>query len=111
MTDDIPAYGASLLLHPSRRRSYILKNWPKKWHKKVFDSAKDLWLKEYKFRDAQTQSQVKITTKEPDEFDLIERELDVVMLSDLSKDEYEHFIKDDPIRITTSALTWWSLEP
>jgi hypothetical protein len=115
MTDNIPAYGASLILHPSRRKSYILKNWPKKWHKKVFDGVEGLWSKEYKNRHAQTQSQAKILTSEhtdePDEYDLIGRELDVIMLSTLGKDEYEHFANDQPIFITTSALAWWSSQP
>ncbi|KAH8726957.1 hypothetical protein GQ44DRAFT_576298, partial [Phaeosphaeriaceae sp. PMI808] len=39
MTDAIPAYGASLLLHPSRRKEYIGKNWKPSWRNKGLKSA------------------------------------------------------------------------
>ena len=81
----------------------------------MFDDSKDLWLTQYKELDIPAQSPAKVSatgrTKEPDEFDLIGRELDVVTLSNLGKDEYEHFVNDKPIPITTSALAWWSAGP
>ncbi|PVH93317.1 hypothetical protein DM02DRAFT_483356, partial [Periconia macrospinosa] len=33
LSDESPAYGAALILHPSQRKAYIQKNWPKAWHK------------------------------------------------------------------------------
>lgn len=48
LSDESPAYGAALILHPSRRKSYIQKNSPKGWHKKIFNEVKKLWDDEYK---------------------------------------------------------------
>lgn len=39
LTDETPAYGAAMLLHPSRRMAHVEKNWPKSWHKPVLDGV------------------------------------------------------------------------
>uniref|UniRef100_A0A0C4DIN7 HAT C-terminal dimerisation domain-containing protein n=1 Tax=Fusarium oxysporum (strain Fo5176) TaxID=660025 RepID=A0A0C4DIN7_FUSOF len=48
LSDESPAYAAALILHPSRGKAHIQKNWPKAWHKKIFTGVKKLWEDEYK---------------------------------------------------------------
>ena len=48
-------------------------------------------------------------TKEPDEFGLITRDLDVTATTTI-QDEYEAFADDTPFAISGTALSWW-LEP
>jgi len=113
MTDTIPAYGASLLLHPSRRKEYIEKNWKPSWQNKVLKSVKKLWREEYGQREVQLISAQSSPgrTVEPDEFDLIEQELDVIAHRSMGKDEFDAFINAEPILIKGSALNWWLAEP
>lgn len=47
--------------------------------------------------------------EEPDEYDLMARELDITTISS-TKDEYESFINADPIAIDGTALAWWCQE-
>ena len=44
-------------------------------------------------------------TKEPDEFGLIARDLDVTATA--IQDEYEAFADDTPFAISGTALSWW----
>jgi hAT family C-terminal dimerisation region len=46
-----------------------------------------------------------ITEQEPDEYDILAQELDVVGTSTI--DEYETFTSQVPISIDCSPLTWW----
>ncbi|KAM3448795.1 hypothetical protein NHJ6243_010066 [Beauveria neobassiana] len=60
------------------------------WHKRAFNSVKELWDSTY--RDAEileVSEDYSGTTSEPDEFDLLERDLDVV--GNRFKDEYESY--------------------
>jgi hypothetical protein len=47
-----------------------------------------------------------ITDQEPDRYDLLARELDVVG-GTLTIDEYETYTSQNPISIDCSPLTWW----
>lgn len=68
-------------------------------------------MNEYKDRDARLIEsdhwKPGLRTQEPDEYDLIEREMDVVLLASLGRDQWEKFLKGTPVSITTSALEWW----
>ena len=114
-TEDTAAYAAALLLHPACRKGYILKNWRKSWHKKAFDSVKALWDTIYKDRpitllNSNTQPSTHTNlTEEPDEYDLMARELDITTINP-TKDEYESFVNADPIAIDGTALAWWCQE-
>jgi hypothetical protein len=106
LTDDSPAYAAAIILHPSRRKQYILRNWKKSWHKKAFTDVKKLWEAEYKNIEVSNTSYTGPTT-EPDEFDLMARELDVTTGPTVIEDEYEDFAENSPHAITRTALDWW----
>ena len=106
LSDDNPVYAAALILHPSRRKAHILKNWPKSWHKTAFNSVKKLWEDDYKGIVMMDDSSLMITGQEPDEYDLLARELDVVGGTS-SIDKYKTFTSQIPISIDCSLLTWW----
>jgi hypothetical protein len=106
LSDESPAYGAALILHPSRRKSYIQKNSPKGWHKKIFNEVKKLWDDEYKKLPTINTTPFLVSTREPDEWDLLAQELNVIgLLADV--DEYETYTSESPILIDCSPLSWW----
>ena len=104
LSDDNPVYASALILHPSRRKAHILKNWPKAWHKKAFNNVKKLWEDEYKGLAMIDDPSLIITEQEPDKYDILAQELDVVGTSTI--DEYETFTSQVPISIDCSPLTW-----
>ena len=106
LSDDNPVYAAALILHPSRRKAHIQKNWPKSWHKKAFNSVKKLWEDDYKGLAMIDDPSLIITDQEPDEYDILAKELDVVGGTS-TIDEYETFASQIPISIDCSPLMWW----
>lgn len=46
-TEDVPVYTATLLLNPSKRKSYIEECWPEEWHEGALAAAHSLWKEEY----------------------------------------------------------------
>ena len=101
----MPAYAAALLLHPSRRRRYIDINWKRSWIKSVLPKLQKLWEENYAtIEDVPSSLEL---MQEPDEYELLERDLDVLKLTTVGKDEWEAFIEASPIEITTTALKWW----
>ena len=106
MSDESPVYAAALILHPSRRKAHILKNWPRSWHKTVFNSVKKLWEDSYKELPSENPLSLFQSEPIPDEYELLARELDVVGAnSDI--DEYETFTSQILISIDCSPLIWW----
>jgi hypothetical protein len=80
----------------------------------VLNNARALWEKRYCQRDVRPSSSSRLSppphTIEPDEFDIISREMDVVQLAQLGKDDFDAFIEADPFKIKDSALEWWTEE-
>ncbi|KID93617.1 transposase-like protein, partial [Metarhizium majus ARSEF 297] len=108
LTDEVPAYAAALLLHPSRRKRYIDINWNKSWVKAVLPQLQSLWEEKYATIEGNAVSTLSKQTDEPDEYDLLERDLDVVQTS---ADDWISFIEADPTEIATkTALEWWCQE-
>jgi hypothetical protein len=111
LTDESPAYGAAMLLHPSRRSAHIKKNWPKTWHKPVFDCVREYWEDHYQGLPISTTTpQLGDDLQPPDEYDLLARELDVVGPAMNELDEYTSFITQTPIATDCSPLAWWLRE-
>jgi len=111
LTDEIPAYGAAMILHPSRRIAHIKKNWPKSWHKPVLDGVKKYWEDHYRGLPIETTTPDLIDKLHPpDEYDLLAQELDVVGPAMKDLDEYLSFTAKTPIAIDCSPLTWWLRE-
>jgi hypothetical protein len=106
LSDESPVYAAALILHPSRRKAHILKNWPKAWHKKIFNGVKKLWADDYKGRLPKNPMSPLVPEAEPDEYDRLAQELEVVGKRSYT-DEYESYAEDDPTPIDCSPLTWW----
>src|SRR5438094_127863 len=90
LTDETTAYAAAILLHPSRRKRYIEKNWNRKYHKAAFDGVRKLWEAKYRDLDIKASSiSISDVTKEPSAFKLAADELDV---TGGFIDEYNTFI-------------------
>lgn len=49
LTDEVPVYGAALLLDPRKRIAYIKQNWPKKWHDDTIALGTTLWREEFDY--------------------------------------------------------------
>ena len=108
LTDQVPAYAAALLLHPSRRKRYINVNWKKSWVRAVLPKLQSLWEEKYAIIKEATALTLSQPTHEPDEYDLLERDLNVVQTF---ADDWESFIEADPTEISTkTALEWWCQE-
>ncbi|RKK91609.1 hypothetical protein BFJ68_g16168, partial [Fusarium oxysporum] len=98
LTDESPAYGAAIILHPSRRVAHIKKNWPKSWHKPVLDGVRKHWKDYYHELPLPTTTpQLRDEIRRLDEYDLLARELDVVSPSMSELDEYDAFTTQPPI--------------
>ena len=105
LSDESPVYTAALILHPSRRKAHILKNWPGSWHRTAFNSVKALWEDNYKELPSEDPTSLELQPL-PDEYELLARELDVVGASG-NIDEYETFTSQVPTSIDCSPLIWW----
>ncbi len=71
LTDEVPAYAAALLLHPSRRKRYIDVNWNKSWVTAVLPKLQRLWEEKYVTVEADRVCPSSEPTHEPDEYDLL----------------------------------------
>lgn len=104
-TDEVPAYAAALLLHPSRRKRHIDVNWDRSWVTAVLPTLQKLWDAKHATADVERVVPSSEQSHEPDEFDLLEQYLDVVQPS---ADDWVSFIEADPTEISTkTALEWW----
>lgn len=101
LTDDTSAYAASILLHPSRRKTYIERHWNKKWHKQSFTAVRKLWEDHYMERSTSSTASKSTESTEPSETKLYMRMLNV---TSSVEEEYEEFIKGKPTSIRGTAL-------
>ena len=105
LSDESPVYAAALILHPSRRKAHILKNWPRSWHRTAFNSVKALWENNYKELPSEDPTSLELQQL-PDEYELFARELDIVGANG-NIDEYETFTSQVPTSIDCIPLIWW----
>ncbi|KAH6954010.1 hypothetical protein BKA56DRAFT_625231 [Ilyonectria sp. MPI-CAGE-AT-0026] len=104
LSDESPAYGAALILYPSRGKAHVQKNWPKAWHKKIFTGVKKLWEDEYKNLPTVYATPSILPALELDEYDLLAQELNVIG-TEPDVDEYETYASQSPIPIDCSPFT------
>ncbi|ODA78133.1 hypothetical protein RJ55_06737 [Drechmeria coniospora] len=105
LTDESPAYGAAMMLHPSRRMAHIKKNWRKPWHKPVLDGVKKYWEDHYQGLPITTTTpELRDSLQPPDEYELLARELDVVSPAMRDLDEYKSFTAETPWPLTVPRL-------
>ncbi|KAG7416610.1 Zinc finger BED domain-containing protein DAYSLEEPER [Fusarium oxysporum f. sp. raphani] len=109
LSDESPAYSAALILHPSRGKAHIQKNWSKAWHKKIFTGVKKLWEDEYKHLPTVYTTPSIVPALELDEYDLLAQELNVIG-TEPDVDEYETYTSQPPIPIDCPPLVWWLLD-
>ncbi|KAJ6436596.1 hypothetical protein O9K51_10838 [Purpureocillium lavendulum] len=107
LTDESPAYGAAMMLHPSRRMALVKKNWPKLWQP-VLDGVEKYWKDYYQTLPiATTTPELRDKLQPPVEYELLARELDLVRPAMNELDEYKSFVTQTPVAIDCSPLTWW----
>ena len=98
LTDEVPVYAAALLLQP-----YIDANWKRSWVRSVLPKLKCLWEEKYARNEKATGLTPSQQTHEPDEYDLLEQDLNVVQ----TFADWESFIVADPTEMSTkTALEW-----
>jgi hypothetical protein len=107
-SDEAPAYGTALLLHPMRRKKYITVNWDTSWVEPALDAARKIWAK-YKDLQVQDVEEEKETERELSEFEKLAEELDVTGEDD-DEDEFERFVTIPPHKIACTPLEWWCKE-
>jgi hypothetical protein len=94
LLDESPVYAAALILHLSQRKVYIQKNWPRFWHKKIFNSVKKLWEDNYKGLPTIDSTPSLVPKAQPDEYNLLAQELDIIDTVS-SVDEYKAYTSQD----------------
>lgn len=122
LTNESPAYAAAILLDPSKRKAYITKNWPKKWHSDTIESAKQLWETEYQqkrvpkpVQDLESQLTSLTSTDDGKKGQWVESfhsmifdiEVEPPTLDD--EDDFNTFISDNVVKLAKgeTPLDWW----
>jgi hypothetical protein len=116
MSDDVPVYAAALLLDPTKRAAYLMKNWPEEWHEGSIGAAREIWEKEYN-QDVELQQPdhpVDVNTsadEEEDEFDRLRKATNVQPdePSSTCKDDFDAFISTGTTALDKGCtpLQWW----
>lgn len=118
LLDDSAAYVSAILLHPNRRKNYLLAVWKASWMTEGVKRARELW---YQQLDAYNATNTTIETTEPDDAAILDDftrwEREVAAKQKLKgvgiKDEFDRFIDAPPDTIdfaTRSVIQWW-IEP
>jgi len=112
LTDETPVYAAALLLDPSKRSTYIKKNWAGSWVDPAIAAANTIWEKDYKTASlpvSEDIQQPKRQRRDLNTFDRIRREL-AVTADTANDDDFKVFIDASPIQISYTPLEWWCHE-
>lgn len=112
LTDDAPVYAAALLLDPSKRSTYIKKNWLQSWVQPAIARANTIWDEDYKTASIPVSEDVpqpKRQQRDLNAFDRLRREL-AVIADTADDDDFKIFIDAPPIQISCTPLEWWCHE-
>jgi hypothetical protein len=108
-----------MLLDPSKRKHYLLQNWPEEWHQKTIDAAYSIWQKQYAHlpHESFPAAAADIDTSYPsskkrieNELDRLKRRLRVQSTSQEDEDTFTAFIEDKTIDLDALKITplqWW----
>ncbi|KAG7408597.1 putative AC transposase [Fusarium oxysporum f. sp. rapae] len=119
LVESTPVYAAAMLLDPSKRKHYLLQNWPEEWHQKTIDAAYSIWQKEYAHlpHESLPVAAADIDTSHPsskkrveNELDRLKRRLRVQPTSQEDEDMFMAFIEDKTIDLDALKITplqWW----
>ncbi|KAG7403230.1 putative AC transposase [Fusarium oxysporum f. sp. rapae] len=121
LVESTPVYAAAMLLDPSKRKHYLLQNWPEEWHQNTIDAAYSIWQKEYAHLPHESLSAAAaaadIDTFHPsskkrveNELDRLKRRLRVQPTSQEDEDMFMAFIEDKTIDLDALKITplqWW----
>ncbi|ENH65999.1 hypothetical protein FOC1_g10000392 [Fusarium oxysporum f. sp. cubense race 1] len=119
LVESTPVYAAAMLLDPSKRKHYLLQNWPGEWHQKTIDAAYSIWQKQYAHlaHESLPAAAADIDTSHPslkkrieNELDRLKRRLRVQPTSQEDEDTFTAFIEDKTIDLDAPKITplqWW----
>ncbi|KID82045.1 transposase [Metarhizium guizhouense ARSEF 977] len=120
LVESTPAYAAAMLLDPSKRKHYLLQNWPEEGHQKTIDAAYLIWPEEYAHlphESAPAAAVADIDTSNSsskkrieNELDRLKRRLRVQATPREDEDTFMAFIKDKTIDLDALKITplqWW----
>jgi hypothetical protein len=103
IVDKMPAYVASILLHPSRRLSYLKKAWKPAWWRPSIELARSLYNDKYRHQNTRSPSpEITSTTLQS------LHDWEAKMAIPTPEDEFDSFIKAPrtPL-VKETALEWW----
>jgi hypothetical protein len=112
LTDDAPVYAAALLLDPSKRSTYIKKNWLQEWVDPAIAQANTIWEEDYKIISIPISEEAplpKRQRRDSNALDRLRREL-AVIAETADDDDFKIFIEASPIQISCTPLEWWCHE-
>ncbi|KAM3551723.1 hypothetical protein ARSEF4850_007735 [Beauveria asiatica] len=120
LVESTPVYAAAMLLDPSKRKHYLLQNWPEPWHQRTVDAAYLIWQKEYAHLPHQPVaaatdidgSHSSAKKRVENELDRLKRRLKVQPTPQEEEDTFMAFIEDKTIDLDSlkiSPLQWWLL--
>ena len=113
LSEESPIYATALLLDPSKRARYLEIHWKEEWATTAIRHARAIGEKEYKMAPGLGPSSPGGTSSprqaQPNELDRLLNEM--MVAEDLTKDvdDFENFIRAQPVKIEGSPLTWWCL--
>jgi hypothetical protein len=101
VNDRTPAYQSAILLHPSYRAAYVDHHWPDEWIEKALKAARSLYKRRY-----YNPPPVAPASASPKGKQGFKSWKESVTLVKKVTDEFDHFIKGDPLPID-NPLQWW----
>jgi hypothetical protein len=108
-TDEVPVYSAALLLDPSKRSTYIKKNWQESWIEPAIAAANRIWEKEYKtvfIPESEAVPEVQNIQPQNELARLLDEVSVATEIGD--HDDFMEFINIAPIKLfNTTPLQWW----
>lgn len=112
MSEESPIYATALLLDPSKRARYLEIHGKEEWAETAITRARTIWSEECKMADTLGPAQPlrEVSNSQQGQPDELGRLLNKMMVAeDITKevDDFENFIRTQPIKIEGSPLLWW----
>lgn len=107
--DEVPAYCAATLLHPSRRKNYLERNWEPKWVKDIYPKVQKYWENNFKGKHPAIVDDISIHPMATDKFAQWHQKQ---RLAVHAADEFISFTENDPceLPLNMEPYEWW-LQP
>lgn len=115
--DEVPAYGAAILLNPSSRRAYLDTFWKKAWVDSAIESASMIWEDEFNTQATEdghppgnAAAEIGLELGKPNSFAEYKAKQKPEYTQPGAVDDFYRFINMEPIDLDGAKLTpleWW----